>query len=196
MSSGIHGILQEYWGYNQFRDLQQDIIESALSGHDTLALLPTGSGKSVCYQVPALMKDGICLVISPLIALMKDQVQQLQKRGISALAIHTGMSYKEMMKTLDLALNGKVKLLYLSPERIRTKVFQEFLPALPINLVAVDEAHCVSQWGYDFRPSYLQLASLRESLPETPFLALTASATPLVQQDIIDRLRSALLQLF
>ncbi len=189
MAAPIHDILKSYWGYDGFRDLQEPIIESVLSGRDTLALLPTGSGKSVCFQVPALARDGITLVISPLIALMKDQVQQLRKKGISALSIHTGMSYRELMKSMELALNGKIKLLYLSPERIQTRLFREFLPGLPVNLVAVDEAHCVSQWGYDFRPSYLQIASLREWLPDVPFLALTASATPLVQQDIITQLQ-------
>lgn len=185
----IKRILKEYWGHEEFRPLQEDIILSALAGNDTLALLPTGSGKSVCFQVPALAQDGICLVISPLIALMKDQVQQLRKKGISALALHTGMSYKEVMKTLELTLNEKVKLLYVSPERIQTRLFRDFLPSLPISLVAVDEAHCVSQWGYDFRPSYLKIASLRESLPEVPILALTASATPMVQADIVQQLQ-------
>ncbi|GAO45039.1 RecQ family ATP-dependent DNA helicase [Flavihumibacter petaseus] len=189
MEQTIHGILQHYWGFKQFRQLQQPIIEAVLSGKDTLALLPTGSGKSLCYQVPAIMQEGICLVISPLIALMKDQVEQLRKRGISALAIHTGMSQREIRKTMDLALNSRIKLLYLSPERIQTRVFRDFLPELPVNMVAIDEAHCVSQWGYDFRPSYLQINTLREFLPKTPFLALTASATPLVQKDITTQLQ-------
>jgi ATP-dependent DNA helicase RecQ len=189
MSRDIHSILKEYWGYSEFRPLQEEIIRSALAGKDTLALLPTGSGKSVCYQVPALAKDGICLVISPLIALMKDQVQQLKKAGISALALHTGMSYKEVMKTMELAINGKIKLLYISPERLQTRLFKEFLPELPVSLIAIDEAHCVSQWGYDFRPQYLQIATLREYLPSVPLLALTASATPLVQKDIIQQLQ-------
>ena len=185
----LHQILKDYWGYDAFRPLQEDIIRSALSGTDTLALLPTGSGKSICYQVPALATEGICLVVSPLIALMKDQVQQLQQKGITALAIHTGMSYREVMKTMDLANNSRLKLLYVSPERLQTRLFREFLPSLPINLLAIDEAHCVSQWGYDFRPSYLQIAALREWLPEIPILALTASATPLVQKDIIQQLQ-------
>ncbi|MBZ5858149.1 RecQ family ATP-dependent DNA helicase [Flavihumibacter profundi] len=188
MPDNIHAILKEYWGYDTFRPLQEEIIRSVLAGKDTLALLPTGSGKSVCYQVPALVKPGICLVVSPLIALMKDQVQQLRKKGISALALHTGMPYKEIMKTLELAINGKIKLLYLSPERLQTRVFKEFLPEMPISLAAIDEAHCVSQWGYDFRPSYLQIASLREAIPAVPVLALTASATPLVQADIVNQL--------
>lgn len=178
-------ILHTYWGYDAFRDLQEEIIDSILSGRDTLALLPTGGGKSICYQVPALAKEGICLVVSPLIALMKDQVQQLRRRGISALAIHTGMSFRELTKTLELAVNGQIKFLYLSPERIQTKLFREYLPALNVNLLAVDEAHCISQWGYDFRPSYRQIAVLREELPKVPVLALTASATEKVQRDIV-----------
>ncbi len=185
----IHTILKNYWGYDNFRPLQEDIIRSVLNGHDTLALLPTGSGKSVCYQVPALEMPGICLVVSPLIALMKDQVGQLQHKGITSLAIHTGMSYKEVMKTMEMANNSRLKLLYVSPERLQTKLFREFLPSLPISLLAIDEAHCVSQWGYDFRPSYLQIASLREYLPKVPVMALTASATPLVQQDIATQLQ-------
>ncbi|ULQ52552.1 RecQ family ATP-dependent DNA helicase [Flavihumibacter fluvii] len=188
MSKDIHAILKEYWGYDGFRPLQEEIIRSVLDRNDTLALLPTGSGKSVCYQVPALANEGICLVISPLIALMKDQVQQLRKKGISALALHTGMSYKEITKTMELAVNGKIKLLYLSPERLQTRVFKDYLPEMPVSLVAIDEAHCVSQWGYDFRPSYLQIASLRQSLPQVPILALTASATPMVREDIIQQL--------
>jgi ATP-dependent DNA helicase RecQ len=188
MPPTIHATLKEYWGYDAFRPLQEDIILSVLDGHDTLALLPTGSGKSVCYQVPALVKEGICLVISPLIALMKDQVQQLRKKGISALALHTGMSYKDITNTLELAVNSKIKMLYLSPERLQTRVFKDYLSEMTVSLIAIDEAHCVSQWGYDFRPSYLQIASLRQSLPEVPVLALTASATPLVQQDIIEKL--------
>ncbi|MCU0386146.1 MAG: RecQ family ATP-dependent DNA helicase, partial [Flavihumibacter sp.] len=185
----IHSILKQYWGHSAFRPLQEEIIRTALQKQDCLALLPTGSGKSVCFQVPALVMEGICLVISPLIALMKDQVAQLRKKGISALAIHTGMPFKEVNKTLQLALNGQIKFLYLSPERLQTNLFKEYLPALPVSLIAVDEAHCVSQWGYDFRPQYLQIASLREILPEVPILALTASATPLVQEDILTQLQ-------
>lgn len=185
----IHSILLQYWGHDQFRPLQEEIIQTALDKKDCLALLPTGSGKSVCFQVPAMAMEGLCLVISPLIALMKDQVAQLKKKGISALSIHTGMAYKEVSKTMQLALNGHIKFLYVSPERIQTNLFKEYLPELPISLIAVDEAHCVSQWGYDFRPQYLQIASLRESLPKVPILALTASATPLVQQDIVEQLQ-------
>lgn len=185
----IHSILKQYWGHTEFRPLQEEIIRTALQKQDCLALLPTGSGKSVCFQVPALAMEGICLVISPLIALMKDQVAQLRKKGISALAIHTGMPFKEVNKTLQLALNRQIKFLYLSPERLQTNLFKEYLPALPVSLIAVDEAHCVSQWGYDFRPQYLQIASLRDSLPAVPILALTASATPLVLEDILTQLQ-------
>ncbi len=185
----IYSILQQYWGYGAFRPMQEDIIQTVLQKKDCLALLPTGSGKSVCFQVPAMAMDGICLVISPLIALMKDQVAQLRKKGISALAIHTGMPFKEVNKTMQLALNGQIKFLYLSPERIQTSLFKEYLPSLPVSLIAVDEAHCVSQWGYDFRPQYLQIAQLREYLPAVPILALTASATPMVQEDICTQLQ-------
>ncbi|MFT4022941.1 MAG: ATP-dependent DNA helicase RecQ [Flavihumibacter sp.] len=188
MPADIQQLLRSYWGYDSFRDRQEAIINSILSGRDTLALLPTGGGKSICYQVPALTKEGICIVVSPLIALMKDQVQQLRRRGLSALAIHTGMPYRELTKTLELAVNEQVKFLYLSPERIQTKLFREYLPSLTVNLLTIDEAHCISQWGYDFRPSYRQIALLREALPKVPVLALTASATELVQQDIIQQL--------
>lgn len=188
MADTLHDILKRYWGYDQFRPLQEEIIRSALQGRDTLALLPTGSGKSVCFQVPAMLLPGICIVVSPLIALMKDQVLQLRKKGISALALHTGMPYKEMIKTLELAVNSKIKFLYLSPERLQTRVFREYLAEMPVSLLAIDEAHCVSQWGYDFRPSYLQIKTLREALPKVPVLALTASATPMVQTDIITQL--------
>ncbi|MEI6949163.1 ATP-dependent DNA helicase RecQ [Paraflavisolibacter sp. H34] len=186
--SDIHDILKQYWGYSDFRPLQQEIIESVLSGKDTLALLPTGGGKSLCFQVPAMAREGICLVVSPLIALMKDQVESLKKRGILAAAIDSGMSRRQIAQTLKNAAFGPYKFLYVSPERIETALFQEFLPALTINLVAVDEAHCISQWGYDFRPSYLRIAELREHLPGVPVLALTASATAEVQQDICDKL--------
>ncbi len=156
---------------------------------DTLALLPTGGGKSICYQVPALAQEGLCIIISPLIALMKDQVENLRKRGIMALAIYSGMSRRLIAQTLKNAAYGDYKFLYVSPERIETSLFLEFLPALNINLIAVDEAHCISQWGYDFRPSYLRIAALREELPDVPVLALTASATPAVQKDICEKLQ-------
>lgn len=182
-------ILQQYWHHDAFRPQQEAIIQSVLEGKDTLALLPTGGGKSICFQVPALMKDGLCLVISPLIALMKDQVENLQKRGIPALSIHSGMTFYEVRQTLQFAAHGEAKFLYLSPERLETNLFKESLHYLNISLIAVDEAHCVSQWGYDFRPPYLRIASLRHELPDVPILALTASATPLVQGDIVAKLQ-------
>ena len=184
----IHEILKEYWGYDHFRPLQEDIINAVLDGKDTLALLPTGGGKSLCFQVPALVKDGLCLVVSPLIALMKDQVENLKQKGIPALAIYSGMSFLEIKKTLQNAAYGNYKFLYVSPERLETNLFLEFLPAMHINLLAVDEAHCISQWGYDFRPPYLRIAALRELLPNVPVLALTASATKVVQDDICAKL--------
>ena len=181
-------ILKKYWGYDNFRSKQEDIIFSIIEGHDTLALMPTGGGKSICFQVPALAKEGICLVISPLIALMKDQVANLKSKGIPALSIYSGMNYNEVRNTLQNAAYGNFKFLYVSPERLETDLFLEFLPAMKINLVAVDEAHCVSQWGYDFRPPYLRIASIREQLSNVPVLALTASATAEVQDDICEKL--------
>jgi ATP-dependent DNA helicase RecQ len=184
----IHSILQHHWGYSSFRPLQKEIIESVLSGHDTLALLPTGGGKSICYQVPALAKDGMCIVVSPLIALMKDQVQALHKKEITAGAIYTGMPFPQVKDILQMAVNEKLKFLYVSPERLGTNLFLEYLPGMNVNLIAVDEAHCISQWGYDFRPSYLKITELRNELPNVPFIAVTASATPKVQQDICEKL--------
>ncbi|MGF2413652.1 RecQ family ATP-dependent DNA helicase [Ferruginibacter sp.] len=181
-------ILKQYWGYDAFRPLQEDIINAVLQGKDALALLPTGGGKSICFQVPALAKDGICLVVSPLIALMKDQVENLKRKGINALAVYSGMSFLEVKKTLQNAAYGNYKFLYVSPERLETSLFLEYLPVMNISLLAVDEAHCVSQWGYDFRPPYLRIANLRELLPDVPVLALTASATKIVQDDICDKL--------
>ncbi len=181
-------ILKQYWGYAEFRPLQEDIVNSVLAGKDTLALLPTGGGKSVCFQVPALALEGICLVISPLIALMKDQVQQLRQRGISAQGLYSGMSFREMDIALDNCIFGNTKFLYLSPERLKTALFQERLTRMKIGLLAVDEAHCISQWGYDFRPPYLQIADIREFLPQVPVIALTATATPAVREDIMDKL--------
>lgn len=186
--SSIHSILKQYWGHDQFRPMQEEIIESVLAGKDTLALLPTGGGKSVCFQVPAMAMDGLCLVISPLIALMKDQVENLRKKGITAFAIYSGLSRKEVINMLKLATNSNCKFLYVSPERLETNLFKEYLPALDIELIAVDEAHCISQWGYDFRPPYLRIAALREELPGVPVMALTASATPAVQKDICEKL--------
>ncbi len=188
MISTPEEILKEYWGFDTFRPLQREIIESVLSGRDTLALLPTGGGKSLCFQVPALVNDGICLVISPLIALMKDQVENLKKKGIQALSIHSGMSFIEVKRTLQNAAYGNFKFLYVSPERLETDLFQEFISTIPVNLIAVDEAHCISQWGYDFRPSYIRIANIRKDFPGVPVLALTASATLEVQSDICDKL--------
>lgn len=185
----IHEILKQYWGYDNFRPLQEGIINAVLDGKDTLALLPTGGGKSICFQVPAMAKDGICLVVSPLIALMKDQVENLKQKGIPSLAIYSGMSFLEIRKTLQNAAYGNYKFLYVSPERLETNLFLETLPAMNISLLAVDEAHCISQWGYDFRPPYVRIAALREFLPGVPVLALTASATKFVQDDICDKLQ-------
>jgi ATP-dependent DNA helicase RecQ len=182
-------ILRQYWRYETFRPLQQEIIGSVLAGNDTIALLPTGAGKSLCFQLPALLKPGICLVISPLIALMKDQVDQLRRKNITAFALTSGMNRKELINTLKVAADSNCKFLYVSPERLGTAVFMEYLPALHVNLIAVDEAHCVSQWGYDFRPAYLRIAALRGELPDTPMLALTASATPEVVDDICHQLK-------
>ena len=189
-------ILSAYWGYDIFRPFQEEIIQSVLSGKDTLALMPTGGGKSLCYQVPALAKEGLCLVISPLIALMKDQTENLRKKGITAFAIYAGMKRYEVINTLRTAGESNCKFLYVSPERLETNLFKEYLPALNISLIAVDEAHCISQWGYDFRPSYLRIALLREALPGIPVLALTASATPEVQDDICEKLAFTSHQVF
>lgn len=184
----IHSILKRYWGFDSFRPLQEDIINAVLKGRDTLALMPTGGGKSLCYQVPAMAREGLCLVISPLIALMKDQVENLRRKGITAFAIYSGMSRKDVINTFKVASDSNCKFLYVSPERLETSLFKEYLPGLGITLVAVDEAHCISQWGYDFRPPYLRIAALREELPGIPVLALTASATPAVQHDICEKL--------
>ncbi|MEO8960384.1 MAG: ATP-dependent DNA helicase RecQ [Ginsengibacter sp.] len=182
-------ILKEYWGYDAFRPLQEEIISSVLAGRDTFALLPTGGGKSICFQIPSMMQDGICLVISPLIALMKDQVANLKNKGIPALSIHAGMSFIEVKKTLQNAMYGNFKFLYVSPERLETALFLEYLSGIRVNLIAVDEAHCISQWGYDFRPSYLRIAAVREYYSDIPILALTASATVEVQKDICEKLQ-------
>jgi len=188
----IHEILKQYWGFDSFRPLQEDIIHSVLSENDTLALMPTGGGKSLCYQVPALAKEGMCLVISPLIALMKDQVENLRRKNITAYSIYSGMSRRDVIQTLKTVINSNCKFLYVSPERLETALFKEYLPGMHINLVAVDEAHCISQWGYDFRPPYLRIAALRKELPGVPVLALTASATKDVQGDICEKLTSPL----
>jgi len=181
-------ILQKYWKHDKFRSLQADIINSVLDGKDTLAILPTGGGKSICFQVPALMKEGICLVVSPLIALMKDQVANLQKRDIKAMALIGGIQSEELITLLDNCEFGNYKFLYLSPERLQSDWILDRLKNLPINLIAIDEAHCVSQWGHDFRPAYLKIANLKKHFPKTPFLALTASATERVKEDLISQL--------
>lgn len=181
-------ILKQYWGYDSFRPLQEDIVQSILDNRDTLALMPTGGGKSICFQVPALMQEGICIVISPLIALMKDQVEQLRSRGIEAIAIYSGMGRREVDIALDNCIFGKIKFLYLAPERLYSDLVRERIRYMKVNLWAIDEAHCISQWGYDFRPSYLQIAKLRELHPKVPFLALTATATPGVILDIQEKL--------
>ncbi|QSE96120.1 RecQ family ATP-dependent DNA helicase [Fulvivirga lutea] len=186
--SEIHSILKKYWGYDTFRPLQEDIIQAALDGNDVLALLPTGGGKSICFQVPALVKEGICIVVTPLIALMQDQVDQLKKRGIKAIAINSSLSKREIDLNLDNCIYGDVKFLYVSPERLSTDLFIERAQKMNINLLAIDEAHCISQWGYDFRPSYLQIAEFRKLLPEVSILALTATATPEVRADIAEKL--------
>ena len=196
MPANIHDILREYWGYTQFRPLQEEIIRSVLEGKDTLALMPTGGGKSLCFQVPAMAMGGLCLVVSPLIALMKDQVEQLRRKGITAYAIYSGMGRKEVINILEVAASSNCRFLYVSPERLETALFREYLPGLPVRLLAVDEAHCVSQWGYDFRPPYLRIAAIRQELPDIPVLALTASATPEVQGDIIDKLAFRVARVF
>lgn len=181
-------ILKKYWNHDEFREPQQAIIDSVLSGKDTFALMPTGGGKSVCFQIPALMQDGICLVVSPLVALMKDQVKNLQLRDIKAMALTGGLSVDETSALLDNCQFGHYKFLYLSPERLQSEWIVGRLKALPINLIAIDEAHCVSQWGHDFRPAYLKISALKEYFPKVPFLALTASATERVKLDIIAQL--------
>lgn len=177
-------ILKQYWGYDNFRALQSDIIASIASGKDTLGLMPTGGGKSLTFQVPTMVMEGFCIVVTPLIALMKDQVENLQKRGIKAAAIYTGMTQSDIMRTLENAVFGAYKFLYVSPERLSTPLFLEKIKQSTICMIAVDESHCISQWGYDFRPSYLRIADIRQILPHVPILALTATATPEVVEDI------------
>jgi ATP-dependent DNA helicase RecQ len=188
MSDKYQLILKKYWGYDDFRGIQQEIIESIGSGHDTLGLMPTGGGKSITFQVPALATEGVCIVITPLIALMKDQVQNLRRRGIRAAAIYSGMSHDDILTTLENAVFGAVKILYVSPERLSSDIFRTKLRHMKVSFITVDEAHCISQWGYDFRPSYLTIADIRHDLPDIPVLALTATATPTVINDIQERL--------
>lgn len=195
MSTPIQ-ILKEYWGYDSFRPMQEDIILSVLDGKDTVALLPTGGGKSLCYQVPSLVSEGICIVISPLIALMNDQIKDLHERGIKALCLTGGISFEELITLLDNAKYGNYKFLYLSPERLQQEVVQMAIKQMNVNLIAVDEAHCISQWGNDFRPSYGTIALLRELHPLVPFIALTATATPEVLEDTICQLKMELPSVF
>ena len=182
-------ILKQYWGYDSFRDLQEEIITSIGEGKDTLGLMPTGGGKSITFQVPALAQEGICIVITPLIALMKDQVQNLRKREIKALAIYSGMTRQEILTALENCIFGNYKFLYISPERLDTEIFRTKLRSMKVSMITVDESHCISQWGYDFRPAYLKIAEIRELLPEVPVLALTATATLEVVTDIQARLK-------
>jgi ATP-dependent DNA helicase RecQ len=187
--SEIKEILKKYWGFDTFRPLQEDIIRSVLEGHDTLALLPTGGGKSICFQVPAMATEGLCIVVTPLIALMKDQVQNLKSRGIKAVALYHGLSKMEIDIALDNCIYGKgFKFLYLSPERLQTELLQARLSKMKVSLLSIDEAHCISQWGYDFRPPYLKIAAIRQFFPKIPVLALTATATPQVVADIQEKL--------
>ena len=181
-------VLKQYWGYDDFRGIQREIIESIGSGHDTLGLMPTGGGKSITFQVPALCSEGTCIVITPLIALMKDQVQNLRSRGIRAAAVYSGLSREEIIITLENCILGSTKILYVSPERLSSELFRTKLRHMRVSIITVDEAHCISQWGYDFRPSYLEIADIRRDLPGVPVLALTATATPAVVDDICDKL--------
>lgn len=184
----IHQLLTQYWGHTRFRPLQEEIIRSVMEGQDTLALLPTGGGKSICFQVPALAQPGLCLVVSPLIALMRDQEEQLRRKGIRAAALVSGMSRAEIERYIENCIHGDFKFLYVSPERLASSRFRESVSLMKLNMIAIDEAHCISQWGYDFRPPYLRIAEIREQFPGTPVLALTASATPEVQKDICAKL--------
>lgn len=184
----MYSILEEYWGYTSFRPGQVEIIESALSGKDTLALMPTGGGKSLCFQVPAMARPGICIVVSPLIALIKDQVQNLNKKGIKALAVYSGMNYSQIDAALDNAIYGDYKFLYVSPERLQTPLFKERARRMNVNFLVIDEAHCISQWGYDFRPAYLEISAVKEIIGDVPVIALTATATKSVVEDIVLKL--------
>ena len=187
--SRYKNLLQTYWGYEDFRGIQREIIESITSGHDTLGLMPTGGGKSITFQIPALAMHGVCVVVTPLIALMKDQVAHLRHIGIQAAAIYSSMSREEIITTLENAVFGGVKILYVSPERLGSELFQKKLSHMHVSFITVDEAHCISQWGYDFRPSYLEIRNLRKLKPDAPVLALTATATPEVIEDIQEKLQ-------
>ena len=192
----IYHILQQYWNYSHFRPQQQEIVEAVIEGNDVLALLPTGGGKSLCYQLPALAKEGVCLVISPLVALMKDQVEALRAKNIPAEAIYSGLNYKEVDRILDNCVYGHVKLLYVAPERLKSEVFLERFQRMNVSLLAVDEAHCISEWGYDFRPAYFNIYILRELKPKMACIALTATATPKVEEDIKAKLALKMPQVF
>ena len=181
-------VLKEFWGYPAFRPLQKEIVTASADGSDVLALLPTGGGKSICFQVPGIMRGGLTIVISPLISLMKDQVEELVKRNIKASAIYSGLSPKEIDIILDNCIYGDIKFLYVSPERLKTQIFSERVKRMNVSLIAVDEAHCISLWGFDFRPPYREIPEFRELLPEVPMIALTATATEKVQEDIIEQL--------
>lgn len=181
-------VLKKYWGYSSFRSPQTEIIQAVIEHKDVLAVLPTGGGKSICFQVPAMMMDGLCIVVTPLIALMQDQVAQLRKNAIPAIAIHSGLSHGEIDVLLDNCVYGQQKFLYVSPERLKTELFRVRFEKMKVSLIAIDEAHCISQWGYDFRPPYLEIAELREAKPQVPFIALTASATEQVRKDIMEKL--------
>jgi ATP-dependent DNA helicase RecQ len=187
-SYNIYEALETYWGYKKFRPQQEEIIHSILSGNDVMAILPTGGGKSLCYQLPALLLEGVCIVVTPLIALMQDQCEQLAKKNIDALSIYSGMGYTQIRQILQQACSGQYKFLYVSPERLETNIFQEFLPAIPVSMFAIDEAHCISQWGHDFRPPYLRISNTTIQKPNVPIIALTASATQIVETEIIEKL--------
>lgn len=194
--NNVREILTKYWGFSSFKAMQEEIIESVLNGNDTVALLPTGGGKSVCFQIPAMAMEGICIVISPLVALMGDQVNALKERGIKALKITGGISFDELNTLLDNALYGNYKFLYISPERLQQEIVQNYIRQMNVNLIAVDEAHCISQWGNDFRPAYKNIIVLRELHPLVPIIALTATATPEVLEDTISELKMELPAIF
>ena len=188
MKNEYSHLLKKYWGYDDFRGIQREIIESIGAGRDTLGLMPTGGGKSITFQVPALAQEGVCVVITPLIALMKDQVHHLRQLGIQAAAIYSGMTHEQVLRILENCILGSTKILYVSPERLGSSLFQTKLRHMQVSFITVDEAHCISQWGYDFRPSYLEIVNIRELCPDAPILALTATATPKVVEDIQDKL--------
>ena len=196
MHKNITSVLQQYWGYDDFRGSQRKIIDTVISGQDVLALMPTGGGKSICYQVPALAMEGICIVVSPLVALIQDQVAQLKKRNIKAIALTGGIRSNEVNDLLDNCVFGNYKFLYLSPERLQQTVVRERIQQMNVNLIAIDEAHCISQWGNDFRPAYLECSILKELAPQTPTIALTATATPRVVDDIVENLELKEVRIF